>query len=375
MRGYAHAAAALSFVFIHRHTLDITVVRNGEYYVLYLNQIFDIYIRIVIGDFAATFVIVLVFDFKKFGLDYLNHSLRFCEYIAQIFNHLFKLCKLFLYLLDFECGKSLQSHFKYCNSLLIRKLKVVHKIFDSRLPIAGFLYRVNDLVYVGQSLDQAQQYMFSLQSLIKVILRSSDNDVLLVLDVLFKYLFEIEHLRRTFDKRKHYHRMRYLQLRMFVKHIEHDLRIGVFFDVDDYSHTVLIRKFVYVGDALYFLLLDKVRHILNESCLVDLIRYLRDGYLRFAAVFVFLYLCLSSYDAVASAGAVRFLYSASAHDIRSRRIVGRRDIFHKSVYVYLRVFKQRNRTVNNFAKIVRRYRRSHTYCDTVGAVDKQVGES
>ena len=158
---------------------------------------------------------------------------------------------------------------------------------------------------------------------------------------------------------------------MLVQSIEYYLRVGVFLDVYDYSHTVLVALLVNIGYTLYSLLLYEVCHILYELCLVYLIRNFGNNYSRLAVV-VFFYLCLSADYAVTFTRAVSVFDTRAAENVSSRRIVGRGYVFHKVFDVYIGIVEKRNGTVDNLSEVVRRNGRSHTYRNTVTAVDEQV---
>lgn len=67
-----------------------------------------------------------------------------------------------------------------------------------------------------------------------------------------------------------------LQSRLLEQIVQHDLRIGVLFQLDDNAHTVAVGLVPKVGNAVQTLVLHLLGNVLDELALVDLIRKLGD---------------------------------------------------------------------------------------------------
>ena len=95
------------------------------------------------------------------------------------------------------------------------------------------------------------------------------------------------------------------------------------FKVYFHSHARAVGGIVVdVGNALYSLILDKLRDALDKSCLVHLIRQLRNDNFKSAVLFVFDNFGARSERYLASARCISGAYACSAHYDAGRRKIG-----------------------------------------------------
>lgn len=118
--------------------------------------------------------------------------------------------------------------------------------------------------------------MLSLLRLLEVEPGAADDDVLLVRDVIFEDLFEVEDARGAVHEREQDDGVVHLQAGLLEEGVEHHLGVVILLDVDDDTHTGAVCLLADVGDALDALVLDLIRDVLDEFRLVDLIGKLGD---------------------------------------------------------------------------------------------------
>ena len=213
--------------------------------------------------------------------------------------------------------------------------------------------------------------MLSFLSAFEVETSAPRNDVLLVLDVGGQNFFEVQNSRRAVHEGEHDHGIIDLKLRLLVKIVQNDLRVGVLFDVDNDTHAVTVGFFLDVADAFEAFILHLIGDVFDKASLVHLIRNFRENE-AFAAVFFFFDVALGSDDATASAGLICLSDGGSAQNGGARREVGARNEFHKVLNLEVRIVDKSNRGVDNFAEVVRRDAGRHTDSYAVGAVYEQV---
>ncbi len=253
---HSRTASVLSSVLRYRHSLDISEVSHRDYDVFLFDEILYVDRAEVVGYLALSRSRILILYLRHFRLDYLYHSLFGGEYSSVFRYILLERAELGVELLDFEMGKSLQLHFKDRIRLLLRKLERFRQFVSGVGLVLGTLYDGDNFVDIGKGFDETQKDMLFLESFVEIVLGTPYDNALLMAYVGLKYLFEVEYLRSAVDEREHYHAVAYLHIRVFVEHIENDLRICILFDVDNDSHAVSVRLFLNVGYALYLFLLD-----------------------------------------------------------------------------------------------------------------------
>ena len=363
---YALAAAFLTLVGINRKTLDITLVRHRDYVILLSNQVLNVNIVLNRLNRRSSLVTEFILDFGYLVFKDFKHHMLILQNLGQICNQLHQLV---IFLIDFLALQTLQScktHIKYRLCLNIRERKTLNKVLLC-IVVAPADNR-NYFVYVVKSYPQSFKDMCPRLRLALVKFRTSDNDLLLEINVVVKNLAEVKYLwLNLIYKRKHYRAERILQLRVLVQLIQYDCRVRVTLQLDYNAHTVTVGLVAQVGDSLHPLFVNKLRNALNQPCLVYHVRYLRN-HKPLSALAVFLYIHSRAYADFAPARVVYGADSALAHYLRAGREVRALDVLHKLVYRDFRIVDNRNNTVNYLGEVVRRNIRSHADRNTVRAV-------
>ena len=277
-------------------------------------------------------------------------------------------------LFDFKSRQALQTHIENRRRLLVAQTVVFHKFGNGVLSVAGFLQKFDDCVDIFKRDMQSEQYVLSFLRFFKVETRSAHDYVLLVSNVAFQHLFEVENARYAVYEREHDHTERRLHLRLLVELIEKNLRVDVLFEFDDDTHTVSVRFFSQIADAFEAFVFDLVCDVFDESCFVDLIRQLGDDDLV-AAIRLFHDLCAGTHVNSAAAGAVCGANAAAAHNDAAGREVRALDVLHQAGQVDFGVIHQGHHAVDDFPQVVRRNVGGHTDRNALAAVDQQVREA
>jgi len=240
MSGDAYAAALLHAVFVNAHALDIAVVGDGYDEVFLVDEVFYVYIAVIVRQLASSGIVVLILYFEKLCLDDIDDSLRSFEYVLKIGDLFVEFVQFFLQFVYRQLVESVQSHIENGVDLLFGKFESLHKSLRAGRSVgrlADYSYYFVDICLRDhETLDD----MLSFERLIEVVPGTAHDDGFLMLYVLFEYLFEVEYLGRAVYERKHYHRVGDLKLSVLVKKIENYLRVELLLYLDDYSHTLAV---------------------------------------------------------------------------------------------------------------------------------------
>ena len=119
-----------------------------------------------------------------------------------------------------------------------------------------------------------------------------------------------------------------LQSRLLEQIVQHDLRIGVLFQLDDHTHTVAVGLIPEDGNAVQALVLHLLGNVLDELTLVDLIGKLGndDPHPVFAMLLKFR---PGADDHLATAGGVGRTDAAASHDDAAGREVRAGNMLHQ----------------------------------------------
>jgi len=214
----------------------------------------------------------------------------------------------------------------------------------------------------------------ALLGLFQVVLGAAAHHLVLKFHVFLKHLLQGEDLRHLVVDGQHDDAHGILQLGVLVQLVQDDLCIGVLADVHHDAHTLAIGLIVQASDALNALLLDKIGHVLDEAGLVDHIRDLGNDDLG-AAVLGLLDGGAAPQGDLAPAGGVGGTDAAASHDDAGSGEVRALDVFHQAGQVDVRVIDISDAAINDLAQVVGRDVGGHADCDTLTAVDQQVGEA
>ena len=218
--------------------------------------------------------------------------------------------------------------------------------------------------------------MSTLLRLVKLVFRSSGDNILLVSDVVRQHFFQVQRLWLVVDKCQHDHTECILQLCVLVKLIEHHICIGIpaQFNVD--PHALAVRFIRNSRNSVDFLVPYKISHLLNQTCFIYHIRNLSHNNPALA-VRHGLNICHGTHPDLTLAGAVRFLNAASSEDLCSRREIRSLDDLQNLLHIRLSalidaVVDHFNDRTDDLPQIVRRNICRHTDGDSIRSVYQKV---
>ena len=215
--------------------------------------------------------------------------------------------------------------------------------------------------------------MVSLLGHLEVELRPAGDDLLPVLDVLdYQFLQGQEH-GLVVDKCQIDDSEGYLHLSVLEQVLKDDVLHRILMDLDDDTHSVLVRFIVDIGDAFDLLVLHAVRDLYDQPFLVDLIRDLIDDDHHFTVGFLLEVRPRSDPD-LSAAGLVCRDYAAQTVDDTSGWEVGSLDELHQVLGLRLGVVDGVDDRIHDLREVMRRHVCGHTDSDTGRTVDQQVGE-
>ena len=365
------AAALLRGVLVDGHTFDVAAVREREHALLFLDEVLDINVVLDVLDFRLALVAVLVADgdqlVAQHGLDLFGIG----QQLAEVGDALFQLVILVLQLLALEPLQGLEAHIENGLRLHVGQAEALHEVF-LRIVIA-LADDADDLVDVLLGDEQTLEQMRALERFLEVELRAAHDDLFLEGEVLVENVPQGQdlRLRLVIDQREHVHGERGLHLRLGEEPVEHDLGVGVLFQLDDDAHAVAVGLVAQAGDAVELLIAHLLGNILDELALVDLIGQLGHDDAD-AVVAPGLGLGAGAHDDAAAAGGVGRADAAAADDDAPRREIRARDVLHEVRERGVRVFEHADAGIDDLGEVVRRDIRRHADGDAGAAVDEQV---
>ena len=387
--GNALAAALLNIVKFHGLALDVTYICVGNNAVLLGDKVLNIDLAADRFDLCASCVVVLLLDNGEFVADNVQQLIVICKYLSHFLNE----CALFLELIDhlglLHAGESAEPHLNDSVRLSLRQrvgalikesgggyvdiLKALNKALLAFLNIlAGTEYR-DDLVNEVDGNNEALEDMFPFQSLFKIILSTSCDNVNLKIKVILKALFQSKYLRLTVNQSQHDNADGILKLSIRVQLIEHYICVCVALELNNDTHTVAVGFIADNAYALNTLVAYKVAYAHQQTSLVYHVGYL--VYDNACLVVLLDDVSTAAQDYLAASGIVSGAYSAVAHDDTAGREIRTLYLGHELLNGYLGIVDHQHERVNDLTEVVRRDIRSHTNRDTVTAVYEQVRET
>src|SRR5690606_366518 len=132
---------------------------------------------------------------------------------------------------------------------------------------------------------------------------------------------------------------------------------------------VLVGLVTQLGNTFDLLFLDQLGDLLDQACLVHLVRnFGNDNGLLATALHVFDFGTGTGIDA-ATAGAIRLHDTGTAIDDTGGGEIRALDVIHQFINGQLAVLDQRQAAINDFAQVVRRNIGGHANGNTGGTVD------
>ena len=358
----------------HGQTLDVAAVRHGHRDVLFVDEVGDVDLGVIVAELRPSGRGITLLYLGEFLHDDLFHRVFRTENALELPDLRALLFELFVDFLHLEPRKALQTHFEDGHGLFLAEEETLRQLVYGVLSVRALFEQFHHFVDVGERDGKTVEDVLSLLRLFEVELRAADDDVLLVRDVIFEDLLEIEYARHAVHEREQNDGVVHLQTGLLEQRVEHDLRIVILLDVDDYAHARAVGLLADVRDAFEPLVLDLVGDVLDELRLVDLIGDLCDDDAALA-VRELLYLRARANDRRPSARAVRLAYCGAPQHESRRGIVGRGDVLHEVVHFEFGIAHERDDRVYYFAEVVGRNGRRHTHRYAVRTVDEKVGKA
>ncbi len=313
------------------------------------------------------------------GFDNVEHPSLVRENIFIIRDQSAQRGKFLFEFFHFERGKTGKFHFENGVCLLLAQFEAARQLFDRFLLVAGLFDDLDDFVDIRKREHQPLDDMRPLFRLVEIVSGSADDDLFLMVEIVIENIAQVENFgfRTVFHKRQQNDSVRNLQVGMFIESVENDLRVRVFLALDHDTQALSARLFADVRNALQTFVAHHVCDRLDELRLVDLIGQLchYDTASRIAARAVLLDVALGADDEISLSRAVCLADSRAPHDDTARRKVGRGDKVHELFHRDVGIVDHRDRSVDNFRKVVRGNVRRHADRDSVRSVDKQIGKA
>ena len=370
---HADAAAPLAAVGIERDALDVVVQGEGDDDVLLGDEVFDVHLTRIKGDFCAAFVAVFVTHFDELVFDDGKHLRAVGEDALELLDQLQHLLVLLLDLFALEAGEALETQVKDGLRLFLGELEAVHECRACDVCRAALAYRCNDSVQMVECYCQSFEDMGTCLCLCQFIAGAPRDDHFLMVDVVLKDMLEVHDDRLAVDEGEHDDAEAVLQLCVFVELVEDDVRCAVAAQFDDDAHAAAVGFVTQVSDAVDLLVADELGDLLDEACLVDLIRQLGDDDARFSIAHRFDVGTCAHLDDAASCG-ICLADFLGAEDEPRRREVGSLDDAHELVDGGIGVVDEHEGTVDDLDHVVRRDVGRHADSDARRAVDEELRE-
>ena len=216
--------------------------------------------------------------------------------------------------------------------------------------------------------------MLPFLGLLQIVAGAAGDNLLLVADVIFVDLFDVEEHRFAISDGHHVHVVVGLQVGVFIEVFQYFLGIGILFYLYHGAHAVAVRLIADVADAAQYALVGllQVEDFFQHSGLVYLIGKLGDDDGLFAAAGL-LYIGLGPHHNLAAASLICLADALSVDDEAAGREVRPFEMLHQAVQRDGGVFYLRYHAIDGLGQIVRWHVGGQTHGDAHGAVDQKVG--
>ena len=164
-----------------------------------------------------------------------------------------------------------------------------------------------------------------------------------------------------------------LQLSMLVQLIQHNIRVNVLAQLNNNAHALAVRFIPQVSNALNLLVSSQLCNLLNQSCLVHLIRQLCNYYSWLTIRHGF-NMRLGPHLHRATTSGIGIPNTSGAHNQTASREIWSLNNSHQLLYRSIRIVNKHQNTINNLTHIMRRNIGSHTYRNTGCTVNQQLWE-
>src|SRR5690606_834083 len=294
----AFAAALLRLVGRKWRALDVAGVRDGDDHVLFLDQVFDLDLCLVLQDLRAAVLPVLLDHLLELGHDEVHEQPLVGEDGAQARDLVAQRAVLLGELLLLEPGESRQAHLQDRLrltlaqavvaggggglDLLLRPARAAHERLEplerqlhqallGDLGIGGFADGLDDQVDLGHRHPEALDDLALTFGLGQLEAGAAAHHLSPVLDEQLQRLFEVEDRRAAVDDRQVDDAEGRLHVGQAIELIEDDLREDVLFELDHQPHAVPVALVAGFADALDALVAHQLADLRVQSGLVHLI--------------------------------------------------------------------------------------------------------
>src|SRR5918998_745671 len=370
--GDAHPAAALLAERVDGDALQVAAVGDGDDHLLLGDEVLDLEVHALFGRYGRPALVGEGRpDLLELLLDDAVHLRLVGQDAFEVLDLLPEVLVLALHLLALQRGEPLQPEVEDGLRLALGEFEVLYQVVARGLHAARTPDGGHHLVEVGERDEEAFEDVRPRLCPLQLVARPARHHLELVGDVVLEHLPVGERPRHAVHERHQVDPEALLHLGMLVEVVQHDLRHGLALQLDHDAHPVAVGLVAQIGDVLQLAVLDQLGDLLQEVALVDLVRDLRDHYLRPVALDL-LGVRLGLHLHGATAGRDGVPDAAKADDHTPRRKVGTRDVLRYLLVIEVGVLDQGHRRVDDLAEVVGRDLGRHPHGDAVGAVDEQV---
>ena len=368
---HADASPALGTELGQRGALDVAQMRNGDDHLVVGIEVLGVEFLSAGHDLGAALVAVLVLHLYEFVLHHLAAEAVVGEDLVVVFDFLLQVVKLAVELLLLQTGELGQTHVHDGLRLHLVQSETLLQVFLSLLGRLAALDDLHHLLDVVRSDDQTLQDVSALLGLAQVVFRTADDHLVAVADEIGNAVAQRQQLGTPLHQRNGVDGKRRLQRGHLEELVEHHTGVGVTLHVHHDAHTFAVALVVGVGDAVDLALLHQLGDVFDELRLVHAVRNLGDDDL--VVLLAGLDVGLGSHDDAAATRLIGLADTLQTHDVAACGEVGTLDILHQGLVVHRLVVDEGHAGVNHLREVVCGDVGGHTYGDTGGAVDQQVG--
>ena len=367
------SATVLALISHERCPFHIVQVRQRKYACFLINQVFHVDFAGVCHQLGTTGVCVFCFDILHFIADNAK-EFGFVRQQGFIISDFF--LQIFIFRVDFFVFQALQSaqlHFQNGLCLNFRQTKAFHQTFLC-IIVAG-TDDTDDFVNIGNGNPQPFQNMGAFFRLIQIEFCPAGHHFFLMFQVFRQHLLEIQHRRLAVYQSNHDGAEAFLKLGIFIKLIQDNVRVYVFFQFDDNLNIIAGGSVVQIADAIHTFFFDQFGNLFNQTEFIDHVRDFRYDDFFSAVAHGLDFRCGTHKDFPAS-GTICGADAAFAQNGGTGGEVRTFDIFHQFFHIGFFaidfIIYHDSQTVDDFSQIMRRDIGCHTNGDTRGTVHQQV---
>ena len=273
-------------------------------------------------------------------------------------------------LLAFQAGKLAEAHLHDGGRLHVVEGKPLHQPLLGHRNVGGGADDVDHLVDEVHRRFERFPDMGALLGLAQLKHGATGDDLHLEFDVFLQHLLEGQNTGHPIHQRQHNDAEGGLHLGKGKELVEHHLRIGVFFQIDDNPHTLAAGMIHHIVDPLDPLVVSQLDDGFDQIELIDLIGDLADDDAE--PVVVFFDLGAGAHNDPSPAGRIGRTDAGMSHNDAARGEIGPLDAFHDVRELRIRPVDEQADRVHHFAEVLRRDVGRHADGDAGRAVHQQI---